>query len=165
MIRLLVFGMFFLIIGACNSSKKSGSTIKVIPDDAAIDSADYFSKDYTVTHLSNEERIKGRWAVELMYRIPGSTPDKLNGVFLSFTNPQFQGKGPCNNISGNYAIKDFNISFSETITTKMACPYLEQESAYVTLLLTMVDKFTFVEKKLLLKNKNGNVVFECVQRE
>jgi heat shock protein HslJ len=164
MIRLLVLGIFFSIIGACNSSKKSGNTIKVIPDNAAIDSIDYFSKDYTVTHVANAKRIEGGWNVSVMYRVTNSA-EKLTGVTLDFTSNGFSGKAPCNRVSGNYKIEDFKISFSNVAATKMVCSKLETESAFLKLLETAVDNFTFRDNKLLLKNNKNEVVFECVKTQ
>jgi heat shock protein HslJ len=164
MARLLVFGsVFFLIIGACNSSKRSGSTIRVVPDDTAVDSADYFNKDYTVTHIANEKRIEGEWDVNLMYKSPDSLPEKLSEVTLVFTSSSISGKAPCNRISGNYTIADFKITFSNIAATKMACDRLEKEAMYLELLSGSVDNFTFAENRLVLRNKNGGVVFECTK--
>lgn len=162
--RLLVFAILFLIAGACNSSKKSASTISIVEDNATIDSVDYFSKDYIVTHVSNEKRIEGEWKVNNMYRIPNPSPEKLTDITLVFSSGSFNGKGPCNRISGNYKIEDFKISFSNVATTKMACSKLEQESVFLKLLESTIDHFIFIEDRLLLKDKQNNVILECSKR-
>lgn len=161
MYRLLVIGcLVIVILEGCSSPKKSGNSIKVLADNAAIDSVDYFSKDYTVTHVANEKRVQGTWNVSMMYLAPGSA-EKLSGVTLDFTSNNFSSKAPCNRVSGNYVITDFNIKFSNLISTKMACDKLEQETVYLKLLENAVDNFTFSENKLLLKDSKGGVVLEC----
>ena len=134
-----------------------------MPDNAVIDSADYFNNDFTVTHIANEKRIHGKWNVQMMYRSSNSSAEKLSGVVLDFAGSQFRGKAPCNTISGSYVIKDFKISFSATISTKMACDKLDQESAYLKLLESRIDNFTFIQDKLVLKDSENHVVVECIK--
>lgn len=163
--RLLVAGcVFFLLLESCNSPKKSGSTIRVVPDNETIDSLDYFSKDYTVTHIANEKRIEGVWSVNSMYRTPNSSAEKLTDVMLDFSSGSFSGKAPCNRVSGKYKIKDFKISFSGIVATKMACSKLEIESVYLKLLEGSVDNFTFNRDRLVLKDSKSNLVFECTKQ-
>lgn len=63
---------------------------------------------------------------------------------------RFIGNGGCNGVSGNYRVESLNrISFSQALSTEMACPNLEIEDEFLKALLK-ADNFTVDNDELTL---------------
>lgn len=93
-----------------------------------------------------------------------------NGPFfeLNFAENRLHGKGGCNRTNGNFVLSADNasaISFPAVMTTRMACPDMATESAYLKALneVTAVkaagkDRYAFV-------NKAGETLFVVAPRK
>lgn len=71
-----------------------------------------------------------RWRLTELIGQPvdSSVNDKEPFIMLSSEEQRLTGNGGCNTISGSYKLKEGNrISFSQMITTRMACPNMEVE--------------------------------------
>lgn len=166
MYRLLVIITMssLVFLAACSAGKKSGkqkSKVEVVSDDIRTDSTDFFSDTYTITQVIDKKELEGRWKVTAMSRPQSQQPESLTGVTLSIADSAFAGKAPCNSMAGDFLIKGAAIKFTNIITTKMACPSLEQETAFLDLLQNKVKVLDLHENKLLLKDAKGNAVLEC----
>jgi heat shock protein HslJ len=165
--RLLAGFSILFLVAACTGQKKTGvsrkNAVKVVPDDAVVDSADYFDNEYSVTYIPDKKKIEGRWNIQTMYRRSNPGAEKLINVTLTLVDSAFAGKAPCNSIAGTYILHGVNIEFKDIISTKMACGNLEQETIYLNLLQNSVATFGFKDNRLLLKDRMGNIVFECLK--
>lgn len=166
MYRLLVIiTMVIIFFPGCTSGKKQSKGVEVVPDGAVIDSSDLFSDTYTITRVINKKNLEGRWKVTRMYRQKEQQPESLTNVSLSIADSAFAGKAPCNSIAGDFIIKGAAVKFTNIIATKMACPNLEQETAFLGLLEKKVKMIGLESSRLILRDRAGNMVFECVKDE
>ena len=165
--RLLVVFTISLLVVACTGQKKTAvvkkKVINEVPDDAVIDSADYFDNGYSVTYIPEKEKIEGKWKVQKMYRVTISGAENLVDVTLTLADSVFAGKAPCNSIAGTCILSGARIKFTDIVSTKMACQNLEQEKVYLNLLQNNVAFVGFKNDHLLLKDGKGNIVFECLK--
>jgi heat shock protein HslJ len=150
----------------CSPAKRSGdgpAVVEIGDTKLSTDSINYNEEKYTVSQLINPKDLEGRWYVLTMRRQPFMPAESLNGVTLSFADSSFAGKAPCNSIAGDFVLKGANASFSNIIATKMACDQLEAENAILKLLGNTVKLMGVDGNKLMLKDKDGNTIFECVK--
>jgi heat shock protein HslJ len=154
----------FVCLAACSAGRKSGKQkngVEVVSDDIRTDTTDFFNDTYTITRVIDKNELEGRWKVTAMSRPQSPQPEPLTGVTLSIADSAFAGRAPCNSMAGDFLIKGAAIKFTNIITTKMACPALEQETAFLDLLQNKVKVLELQENKLLLKDARGNAVLEC----
>lgn len=93
-----------------------------------------------------------RWKlVELMGQPVDSTVNnKEPFIMLSAADKRVQGNGGCNTIAGSYALEEGNrITFSQMISTRMACPNMETETQLLTVLET-ADNYSLNGEQLTL---------------
>jgi len=107
---ILIIISFMFITTACNSSKKVGET-----------SAPELTETYwKLTELMGKP-VAG----------PSATGKEMY-ITLNKEGNMVQGNGGCNSFRGKYEIRDGNmISFSGLASTMMACPDMENESAFM----------------------------------
>lgn len=164
--RLLVIWLAGSLMLNCSPSKKSGNKPAVTEiGDAQVssDSINYNEEKYSVSQLINARDLEGKWFVLTMRRQQFMPAEPLNGVTLSFADSSFAGQAPCNSIAGDFMLKGANASFLNIISTKMACDKLEMERAFLKLLGNSVKLMGIDGNKLMLKDKDGNTIFECIK--
>jgi len=164
--RLLVICLLGSFMLNCSPSKKSGSkpaVTEIGEAQVSSDSINYNDEKYSVSQLIYPKDLQGKWFVLTMRRTPFMPAEPLNGVTLSFADSSFAGKAPCNSIAGDFILKGANASFTNVISTKMACDKLEMENAFLKLLGNSVKLMGVDGDKLMLKDKDGNTIFECIK--
>lgn len=115
-----VFASLFLLLQACNGSKK-----------IAADKSDNMQTALTDTY----------WKLtELNGKPVGEASEGRREVYLVLRKKdnQAQGNAGCNGYGGTYELNanGFNIKFSRIMHTMMACPGLEVENEYLKVLET-----------------------------
>jgi heat shock protein HslJ len=164
--RLLVIfllGSLLLNCSPTNKSVKKPVVTEIGDAQISTDSINYNEEKYTVSRLINPKDLEGRWYVLTMRRQHFMPAEPLNGVTISFADSSFAGKAPCNSIAGDFNLQGAKASFSNIIATKMACDKLEAENAFLKLLSSAVKLMGVDGNKLMLKDKDGNTIFECVK--
>ena len=158
-----------LFIYSCSGEKKSGAgkpRVIVRGDVNAKDTAVWYDAEIRTIQKSYKKELEGKWNITVMHRQQKAVPEKMNDVFITFSpDSAFSGKAPCNTVGGIYVLKGTSIRFSKIISTMMACPQLEQESAFLKLLEHTVSAYSVSEKKLYLRDGASNIVFECQKQE
>lgn len=85
-------------------------------------------------------------------------------VYFTLSNDEnrFYGRGFCNSFNGRYLLKGSDtIKFNNLASTKMACPDLNAENEFFSM-LKQIDSYRFEGKTLLLKNSdNVRAVFSA----
>jgi heat shock protein HslJ len=168
MMNLRLFAIILLgsLLLHCSPARKSGNKPPVTEIGEArisTDSINYNEEKYTVSRLINPKDLEGRWYVLTMRRQQFMPAESLNGVTLSFADSSFAGKAPCNSIAGDFILKGASARFSNIIATRMACDKLEAENDFLKLLENGVKLMGVDGNKLMLKDKDGNTIFECVK--
>jgi heat shock protein HslJ len=163
---LAIIMIVVIFLFACSSGKQASRTKKnnAVLSGFQADSISYFDDRYSVTRVIGQKELEGRWEVETMLRKPDSVPEKLSGVTLSFADSSFAGNAPCNSIAGDFVLDGKNIGFGNIIGTKMACPKMDQETAFIGLLQKNIKSAVIDGERLLLRDRMGNTVFECKKR-
>jgi heat shock protein HslJ len=163
--RLFVICLLGSLLLNCSPAKKSVKPTVTEIGDARVstDSINYNEEKYLVSQLINPNDLQGKWFVLTMRRTQFMPAEPLNGVTISFADSAFAGKAPCNSIAGDFILKGANANFSNIIATKMACDKLEMENAFLKLLTNSVKLIGVDGNKLMLKDKDGNTIFECIK--
>lgn len=152
------FGLFFILsISYCStpreqmpSSQKQKGVLKEV-------------YTFKADAKSFQKELAGTWTVISMRRQQKAELETLNHVTLTFpeTGTRFTGKAPCNNIFGTIQLNGYSIRFQGIGATRMTCPDIEKENAYINLLETRISAFTIEGDKLYLRDGISNIVFEC----
>ena len=143
----LTMTAFFLFLLSCaekpadeNQSADENKTI-------AIDTATKKSYSSTVTDV--------RWELtELDGKLVSQYPAQNKEAYIMLkTDGTIEGTGGCNGMGGNYSLASGGkISFSNLISTKMACPDMTLESDFHKA-LESVDSYSTDGKMLMLGNE------------
>ena len=93
-----------------------------------------------------------RWVLVEMKGVPVQQGGR-GDAFINFQvyDKRFTGNGGCNQINGNYTVEKSAISFSDVISTKMACNDLAFETTFLES-LGNVNRFEMNGGDLYLKN-------------
>lgn len=142
------FSFLFVIVSlnliACKGSKETNSnqiTSEVFTDSviAAVESYD------------KEMKLEGtKWKLlQLRGKQVQNTSERE--LLIEFhEDGRFSANMGCNGIGGNYHIKEGNrITFSQVISTMMACPNMENEEIFKSIIET-IDNYTISNNKLSL---------------
>ena len=84
-------------------------------------------------------------------------------IVLQSTTKQVVGHAGCNRLSGGYSIEGDTLRMSEMTTTRMACPELETENAFLNALET-VARWKLMDNQLVLLDKSGAAVLQLESR-
>ncbi len=100
-----------------------------------------------------------KWVLKVMSGLPVQTSgtDKDAHIIFNKTEQRFSGSGGCNRINGSYTMDaKGNLSFGQTLSTKMACPDIAFEDKFLAVLAT-VDGYEIKEGELRM-NKGKEIV-------
>jgi heat shock protein HslJ len=84
-------------------------------------------------------------------------------IVLQATSKQIAGHAGCNRLSGGYQIKGDTLALTELTTTRMACPELETEDAFLNA-LEGVARWRLMDNQLVLLDKNNAAVLQFESR-
>jgi len=109
---------------------------------------------------ANTDRLTGRdWQATRLNGEPVSTPAP---VALSFADGRGAGRSGCNRYSGKVVVGDGTISFSEIISTRMACAdagAMQTEGAYLQALGGVQRWAVSGDNVLTLSGSKGRIEF------
>ena len=97
-----------------------------------------------------------RWVVIEMKEVPVQQSGGRQDAYVEFfpAEKRFTGNGGCNRINGNYTLeKRSDLRFSDIVSTKMSCPDLAFETAFLATLAD-VNRFEMLDDNMLLKDDN-----------
>jgi copper homeostasis protein (lipoprotein) len=84
-------------------------------------------------------------------------------IVLQGATKQVVGHAGCNRLSGGYTIEGDALRMAEITTTRMACPELETENAFLNALETVV-RWKLMDNQLVLLDKSGTAVVQLEAR-
>jgi copper homeostasis protein (lipoprotein) len=84
-------------------------------------------------------------------------------IVLQATSKQIAGHAGCNRLSGGYQIKGDTLQLTQLTTTRMACPELETEYAFLNS-LEGVARWRLMDNQLVLLDKNNTAVLQFESR-
>jgi heat shock protein HslJ len=92
------------------------------------------NQQQAVMNSSSTTLFGKKWKLTEM----GNRPVKASNAYIEFDRKEqrFSGSGGCNRIAGGFKIEGSKLSFSQAISTKMACPNDNVETAFLSLLET-----------------------------
>ncbi|WP_222982187.1 META domain-containing protein [Flagellimonas meishanensis] len=107
--------------------------------------------------------LNGIWTVK---EINGKSISSLNFqgekspyLELDLDTYRFSGLAGCNRIAGGFVLENENLRFSETMATKMACPNLELETKFLSLLNSNVS-YRIEKNRLYLYDGNKRSILQ-----
>ncbi len=103
-----------------------------------------------------------RWEVQSIRgaEVPAEMRKKPFLTFLPNEENRLQGFGGCNNLSSAFFLENGGLSFSPIMSTKMACPDMATENAFLQA-LEEVDAYSIQGDRLLL-TRDGEAVITLV---
>lgn len=138
---------------------------RTVVSDAAKDSVIVVETEIEARQTNALNMLIGSWDVVAMQRQTRLKIEPLTNTFFSLNeNGTFNGKGGCNNISGQYVLKGTGIKFSNIVSTKMHCNNSEQETALLQLLSETVSAYSVSKDSLLLRDGSANIIFRASRR-
>lgn len=128
------------------------------------DSVEFYETTFETRQKDYRELLIGEWIIDTMHRQAKLPGEKLQGVHIAFADSTFTGNAGCNRVSGKYTLKGTSIRFSDIISTKMACPQIETETALLQLLENTVSAYTVSKTSLWLRDGSSNIVFHASRK-
>ena len=114
---------------------------------------------------ANIDFFNGIWRITKINGDGGKCKNKNYTLAIDMIDKKVHGQLACNIVNGDILLdpnKQNSIMFLDLITTRMSCPDLAIESE-ILIALEKVEKYSKEKnKRLLLKDKDGNVVLEVV---
>lgn len=111
-----------------------------------------------------EENLVGEWTLS---KINGDDAVTLFGenpaTFIYAQGGAVNGNAGCNNYGSNAVLEGDSITFGPILSTKMACPNLEGEQLFSTILSQPVE--VAIKEGVLVFSQDGTVVLEFTQKE
>lgn len=100
-----------------------------------------------------------------LYQIDGKAYSSETKVTINFKYPdaKVSGSAPCNNYFGTYVHGGEILTFGTLASTKKACPDLEMESKYLSLLQSTA-KFIILGTELNLYDSSGKLTLVFTSR-
>jgi heat shock protein HslJ len=100
-----------------------------------------------------------RWTVIELKEVPVQLSGTRRDAYLNFlpAEKRFNGNAGCNSMNGNYAIEKSRIYFTDIISTKMSCPDIAFETAFIHA-LEKVNRYEVAGNTILLKNDDDVLV-------
>ena len=165
-----IFSSLMILLVVCQvacmpQSKTQQTVLEKEEVSLAKDSIEYYETDFEARQKNYREWLIGTWTIDTMRRQSQLPAEILSNVFLRFSDSTFSGYAGCNQISGRYTLKGTSIIFSDVVSTKMACPNLDQEYAFLNLLQQTVSAYTVTDSKLLLRDGASNIIFNGVRKD
>ncbi len=163
---LYLIAIVLFTITSCAPRQKQVVT-KVIRQDTTMikDSIEFYETEFEARQKNYLDILVGSWTIDTMHRQVRLPGENLTDVYLTFnTNSTFSGNAGCNRISGKFVLKGTSIKFENIISTKMACPKLEEETAFLKLLQETVSAYTVTQSTLWLRDGASNIVFHASRR-
>lgn len=153
------FVVTFLMLGCAASTPNEKSTEPVITDVNA--TATDVNQTAETSDIVPELRLQ-----EVYWKLIGvegkavihNAHEREAYIILKLEDQRLQGFGGCNILMGSYELKEseHKVRFSRVASTMMACPRLEDESAFLKT-LEKVEQFNIQDGVLLLQ-KEGKTV-------
>lgn len=86
--------------------------------------------------MSSSSDLSGEWILTALNESPIVSADYQTFVLFDLVQNRFSGNAGCNRMSGKVSLTNDSdsIRFSEVLTTRMACPALSQEQAFLAAL-------------------------------
>ena len=100
--------------------------------------------------------VNRRWVLTEMRGVPVQLSGTNRDAYISFfpEEKRISGNGGCNRVTGNYTLdKKSEIRFTEVASTKMSCPDINFENAFLST-LDKVDRYEVNGNVMLLKDGN-----------
>ena len=103
--------------------------------------------------------VESNWAVDKLY-VEGteiSVPEGHNPYLAFLKDSKISGETGCNRFFGDYTIKGKTLAFTNVGSTRMMCPQMAFENAFMDAINTAAQ-FTLADDTLVLKDKDGNII-------
>lgn len=105
----------------------------------------------TKKQLPDGDITKKHWK---LITVGGMEASQVDAYIIFGTEPgKFNGKAGCNVIRGRYLVEGTDVKITDVISTKMACPDLETENAFIKA-LDATDRY--IANKNTLQLFSGN---------
>lgn len=95
----------------------------------------------------------------ILYNLDGKEFTSENQTYIVFNtiDSKVTGTAACNNFFGQFKIKGNSLTFDPLAATRIACPELEKETAFMKAIQNSAS-YKISGNKLTLSDLNGNVI-------
>lgn len=104
--------------------------------------------------------IDGKWALESMGGETASATFGEQVPYLEFQTAEGRvvGFAGCNRIGGSFEVKNDSLQFRQLVSTKMACPAMQAESAFLQMIGDRTLAMEVEREQLVLIDKTGRTL-------
>ena len=104
-------------------------------------------------------RLNNRWVLTSLNEQTIDAENEAPYVEFQLTEKRAIGFGGCNRFSGSFELTDATLELGTLASTKMACPTLDNEAAFLQALSQQKLSFRMEERRLRLSNDSTTLVF------
>ena len=129
-----------------------GRSIKLM---AAVAAAFLFS----MCTSNSEIPVESNWELEYIYTDGNAVepPQDHNATLAFLKDSKIAGDTGCNRFFGEYEAKGNSLKFGQVGTTRMMCPQMQFENAWMEV-INNTDSFEMDKEQMILKDSTGNII-------
>ena len=107
----------------------------------------------------NNIPVESHWALKNLYSggMEVGIPEDHTPALLFLKDGKISGETGCNRFFGDFTSDDKALKFTNIGSTRMMCPQMEFENAYLTALDSVVA-YLIMDNTLTLKDHQGNII-------
>lgn len=107
----------------------------------------------------NEIPVESSWSVEKIYTDGDEicVPEGHSPYLAFLADKKISGETGCNRFFGDYAAKGKNLTFTNVGSTRMMCPQMAFENAFIGA-INETAQFTLAGDTMALKDNDGNII-------
>ena len=108
---------------------------------------------------NNNIPVESNWELEYIYSNGSAIapPEEHTPTLAFLKDSKIAGETGCNRFFGDYTIKDKNLKFDNVGSTRMMCPQMQFETAYLQV-ISNTASYSMDDNKLALKDNDGNII-------
>lgn len=110
---------------------------------------------------SGNYRLNNRWLLSRLNESPTDAGAESPYLEFQLADNRISGFGGCNRFTGSVEVIESTLEFGALASTKMACPDLESEAAFLRVLSKQKLSFRLEERQLQLSNDSTTLVFRA----
>lgn len=155
-------------IGITQVDCRGGAGDRALPYTARVVLADYRTREVE-SDMSGCGQYNGRGELSRRWRLVELDGDavsatraeeRLPTIQLNLVENTLNGDGGCNYFTGEFRIDGDSLHIGTIPSTKMACPRIGRESAFIGALRQKGHRIAFDDGRLVLRRDGGVLVFE-----
>lgn len=114
---------------------------------------------FSMCTSNSEIPVESNWELEYIYTDGNAVepPQDHNATLAFLKDSKIAGDTGCNRFFGEYEAKGNSLKFGQVGTTRMMCPQMQFENAWMEV-INNTDSFEMDKEQMILKDSTGNII-------